>query len=227
MSLYGYLIIGAFIGPLLLSFDKKVAFYKNIKYFILGLFLTAIFFLIWDEVFTINKIWGFNSKYLLGTYLGHLPLEEVLFFFIVPYNCVFIHQVLKTYFPDVKLKNWGNLFFILLGISSLILAIYYFKNWYTFTTCLIAFLFCVVALVVKPTWLGNFTFTYCVCLLPFFIVNGALTGAFTAEPIVWYSEKHIIGLRMTTIPFEDLYYNFCMLFPIIAFFENRKSKSLS
>ena len=54
MSLYGYLIIGAFIGPLLLSFDKKVAFYKNIKFFILGLLFTATFFLVWDEVFTIN-----------------------------------------------------------------------------------------------------------------------------------------------------------------------------
>jgi lycopene cyclase domain-containing protein len=90
-----------------------------------------------------------------------------------------------------------------------------------------AFFCCVYALAVKPAWLGNFAFTYCVCLLPFFIVNGALTGAFTTEPIVWYSENHIIGWRMTTIPFEDLYYNFSMLFPIIAFFENRKSKSLS
>ena len=227
MSLYGYLIIGAFIGPLLLSFDKKVAFYKNIKFFILGLLFTATFFLVWDEAFTINKIWGFNPRYLWGIYLGHLPLEEVLFFFIVPYNCVFIHQVLKVYFPDVKLKNWGTRFFVLLGISSLVLTVFYFKNWYTFTTCLITFCCCVYALAMKPSWLGNFAFTYCVCLLPFFIVNGALTGAFTTEPIVWYSEKHIIGWRMTTIPFEDLYYNFSMLFPIIAFFENRKSKSLS
>ena len=162
MSLYGYLIIGAFIGPLLLSFDKKVAFYKNIKFFILGLLLTATFFLVWDEVFTINKIWGFNPRYLWGVYLGHLPLEEVLFFFIVPYNCVFIHQVLKAYFPEVKLKNWGTRFFILLGISSLVLTICYFKNWYTFTTCLIAFFCCVYALVMKPAWLGNFAFTYCV-----------------------------------------------------------------
>ena len=207
MSLYGSLIIGAFIGPLLLSFDKKVAFYKNFKFFILGLLFTATFFLVWDEVFTINKIWGFNPRYLWGIYLGHLPLEEVLFFFIVPYNCVFIHQVLKAYFPDVKLKNWGARFFIIIGI--------------------IAFFCCVYALVVRPAWLGNFAFTYLVCLLPFFIVNGALTGAFTTDPIVWYSEKHIIGWRMTTIPFEDLYYNFSMLFPIIAFFENRKSKSLS
>ena len=76
MSLYGYLIIGAFIGPLLLSFDKKVAFYKNIKFFILGLLFTATFFLVWDEVFTINKIWGFNPRYLWGIYLGHLPCIE-------------------------------------------------------------------------------------------------------------------------------------------------------
>ena len=82
MSLYAVLIIGVFIGPLALSFDKKVAFYKEIRFLILGLIITGAIFLIWDEYFTIKEIWGFNPLYLLGIYLGHLPLEEVLFFII-------------------------------------------------------------------------------------------------------------------------------------------------
>ena len=225
MSLYGYLIIFSFLGPFALSFDKKIAFYREWTHLILGLLITAVGFLIWDQYFTLHKIWGFNSEYLLNIFLGRLPIEEVLFFVVVPYNCVFIHQVLKGYFPAVKLTKLSSWFFILLGVSSLFFAVIYNENWYTMSTCLLAFAFVVYAWIFKPSWLGSFTFTYLVCLIPFFIVNGILTGSFTAEPIVWYSENHIIGWRFITIPFEDLYYNFCMLFPIIAFYERNKKKS--
>jgi hypothetical protein len=51
--------------------------------------------------------------------------------------------------------------------------------------------------------------------VPFFIVNGVLTGMFTPEPVVWYSESHIVGWRIVTIPMEDLFYNYSLLLPII------------
>ena len=226
MSLYAYVILFSFLGPFALSFDKKIAFYKEFRHLFFGLIITAFAFILWDEYFTVNKIWGFNPTYLLRIYVGHLPLEEILFFLIVPYNCVFIHQVLKGYFPQVKMTILGKWFFILFGASGIFFAVYYFKNWYTMSACLITFLFAAWTLLNKPSWMGNFTFTYLVCLIPFVVVNGILTGAITPSPIVWYSENHIIGWRIITIPFEDLYYNFSLLFPIIALFERSKAKSL-
>ena len=80
MSLYLILMLVSFGSCLVLSFDKKVAFYKNMRFFIPSVFAVAIPFLIWDEFFTINDVWGFNPTYLQGLYLGSLPLEEVLFF---------------------------------------------------------------------------------------------------------------------------------------------------
>jgi hypothetical protein len=71
---------------------------------------------------------------------------------------------------------------------------------------------------------------YLLCLIPFFIVNGILTGATTPEPIVWYSEAHIIGLRMISIPFEDLYYNYALLLPLTWIYislKNRKENAFS
>ena len=103
MSLYGWVILATIAGPLALSFDKKVHFYTYWKALFPALLLIGTAFLIWDEYFTINKIWGFNNDYLHGIYLGHLPLEEVLFFLVVPYACVFIYEVLIAYFPNIKL----------------------------------------------------------------------------------------------------------------------------
>ena len=84
-SLYLYLIIGIPLFPLLLSFDKRVHFVSNWKWAVMASFLVAIPFLIWDWFFTSQSIWGFNENYLVGINLINLPIEEVSFFFVVPF----------------------------------------------------------------------------------------------------------------------------------------------
>jgi lycopene cyclase domain-containing protein len=109
-------------------------------------------------------------------------------------------------------------------VLSIVLVILNPTNYYTFSACSLTAIYISIALIRKLNWFPSFVFTYWVCLIPFLIVNGILTGSITAEPIVWYSEKHIIGFRILTIPFEDLFYNFSLLFPIIWIFEKLKVK---
>ena len=226
--MYFTIILLTILGPFALSFDKKIAFYKNFKALLPAITLVALPFLIWDAYFTENKIWGFTDAYLCGIYAYNLPLEECLFFLVVPYACVFIHQVLKGYFPSYKGKKLSHFFAISFTLSGLILGIIYIENWYTASACIIAAILTIgIYFIKRVTWFPNFVFTYLVALIPFLIVNGILTGAITENPIVWYSENHIMGLRIYTIPFEDLYYNYCMLLPIIAIFEYFKKKTNS
>lgn len=224
MSLYGWVIIFSIAGPFALSFDKKVNFIRFWKALFISIIFVGIPFLIWDEFFTYLKVWGFNPKYLAGIYLGFLPLEEVLFFLVVPYCCVFIHEVLLSYFPEVKLKITSKIFSFTILILSIGLILFNSTNYYTLSACGFSAIFTLIATIRKFQWFPSFVFTYLVCLIPFLIVNGILTGSVTSEPIVWYSEVHIIGLRITTIPFEDLFYNYSLLFPIIWIFENLKIK---
>lgn len=225
MSLYAWVIAVSFIGPFILSFDKKVNFKQHWKTLFVGIAITATVFLIWDEYFTEKGIWGFTPSYLYGLYLGKLPIEECLFFVIVPYACVFIHEVLLAYFPTVKTDYLGKIFAFLMACSGLVLAFTHMENYYTLTACSIsAILIIGFQFQGKVKWFGSFAFTYLVALIPFLIVNGILTGFFTPEPIVWYNEEHIIGIRIGTIPFEDLYYNLAMLLPIIGIHEWLKGK---
>jgi lycopene cyclase domain-containing protein len=60
--------------------------------------------------------------------------------------------------------------------------------------------------------------SFLVCLLPFLIVNGLLTGAATTLPVVWYNPAEFSGWRIITIPVEDLFYNFDLLVGFVAFF---------
>lgn len=220
MSLYFWLILGTIAGPFFLSFDKKVHFYTRWKAVFPALVVVGIIFLIWDEYFATKGIWGFNSDYLAGIYIGHLPLEECLFFLVVPYSCVFIHEVVKVYFPNLKTALIGRIFAFTIGFSGFYFGLANSNNWYTASACLGAALLVTGAhFVFKLKWFGTFAVTFLIVLIPFLLVNGALTGTFTAEPIVWYNEAHIIGWRIITIPFEDLYYNLCLLLPVIWIYE--------
>lgn len=222
MSLYAWVIILSFAGPFALSFDKKVAFHKEWRFVFLAALIVAIPFLIWDELFTQWKVWGFNPTYLLKIYLGQLPLEEVLFFVVIPYNFIFILKVIQAYFPNRNQKRFAPLFAFAFIISAIVWMLLHSDNYYTF---LATFLTAVLTIFLRnKIWYQDFMWAYLLCLIPFFIVNGVLTGAVTPEPIVWYSEQHIIGWRMISIPFEDLYYNYALLLPVTWMYFSLKNR---
>ena len=222
MSLYAWVIILSFAGPFALSFDKKVAFYKEWRFVFLATLIVAVPFLIWDELFTQWKVWGFNPIYLLKIYLGQLPLEEVLFFVVIPYNFIFILKVIQAYFPNRNQKRFAPLFAFAFMISAIVWMLLHSDNYYTF---LATFLTAVLTIFLRnKIWYQDFMWAYLLCLIPFFIVNGVLTGAVTPEPIVWYSEQHIIGWRMISIPFEDLYYNYALLLPVTWMYFSLKNR---
>ena len=215
-------ILLSFAGPFALSFDKKVSFYKEWSFVFIATLIVALPFLIWDELFTQWGVWGFNADYLLKIYIGRLPLEEVLFFIVIPYNFIFLLKVVQAYFPNRNKKRIAPVFAFIFTATSGLWMLLYGANYYTF---LAAFLSAALTILLRNRkWYQDFMWTYLLCLIPFFIVNGILTGAFTDAPIVWYSEKHIIGWRMISIPFEDLYYNYALLLPLTWLYFSLKNR---
>lgn len=96
-------------------------------------------------------------------------------------------------------------------------------NWYTSSACALSCgLMIYTGIIKKQNWYPTFIFSFIIALVPFILVNGVLTGAITENPIVWYSDKHILGLRIITIPVEDIYYNLSMLLPIVWIYERLK-----
>ena len=135
MSQYLYLIlnIGSLSVPLLYSiFAKQLNFIKYFKAAFISILLVAIPFLIWDAIFTANGVWGFNSDYHLSIEIFEMPIEEWLFFFCIPYACLFTHEVLKYLFPQFKLSKSVTIIvsFLLILITGILL-IYNFGRLYT------------------------------------------------------------------------------------------------
>ena len=59
-------------------------------------------------------------------------------------------------------------------------------------------------------------------LIPFFIVNGILTGSFIHQEVVWYNNSENLGIRLFTVPIEDAFYAFSMLFANLILIEKFK-----
>ena len=97
--------------------------------------------------------------------------------------------------------------------------IYYLKVYTIFAFGSVLFLIFMLHFVFKVKWLSRFYFAYLILQIPFLIVNGILTGTGLKEPIVWYNASHIIGWRILTIPFEDIFYGMAMLLMSIAIYE--------
>lgn len=208
--IYFYLDLFTISGPFILSFDRKVAFYKSWKYLFPAILAMGAFFIAKDAIFAARGIWGFNDRYLLGPRLLGLPLEEWLFFVVVPYALVFIDACLRAYFPGDPLQRIHRPFLALLSLVLLITGLIFAQRLYTsvvfvLTACLLCY-----HLYRRTPWLSLFLRAWLVSFIPFFLVNGILTGSFLDEPIVWYNDAHNLGIRMITIPIEDSMYNLLM-----------------
>ena len=218
-----YLYLGVLIFtisyPLFQSFEWRISFYKNWKPLFLSCFVMMLVFIPWDIWFASQGVWWFRKDYILGVEVFHLPIEEWLFFIIVPYACVFIYEVLDFYVKKDILFSIAKPFYLVFGLSLLILTAVYFPRYYTSITFGTTGLVSLLLAYLVPLWSGRFLLTYFVSFLPFILVNGILTGSFTKSPVVNYNADEIIGLRIFTIPIEDCIYNFLMLLIVVALFE--------
>ncbi|MEM6342758.1 MAG: lycopene cyclase domain-containing protein [Bacteroidota bacterium] len=221
--MYTYLLlnIGTLLGPLGLSFDKKVAFASRWKALFPSIALTGLVFILWDVWFTEMGIWSFNPDYLIGVYFLGLPLEEWLFFLTVPYACVFIYDCVKAYFARDYFQKyatqaaWG-LFTLLIIIGAL-----HYDHWYTAVTFFgLAGLLLVNLVVWKTPYMGWFFMSYLIALIPFFLVNGVLT----AMPVVEYNDLENLGFRLGTVPADDTMYNMLLLLMNINWYEYFQSR---
>ncbi|MFZ1658640.1 MAG: lycopene cyclase domain-containing protein [Flavobacteriales bacterium] len=220
MSTYLWIDLGAFLVPFIFSFHPRLRFDRTWYALWPAIGCMMLLFIPWDAWFTHLGIWGFNEAHLSGFALLGLPLEEWLFFICIPYACVFTYHCfrvlgVKDYFAKrTELITWVLIF------APLIIIVFFPGKAYTASAFGgLAMWLLILRLWVKPAWLGRAYFAYLVLLIPFLVVNGILTGSFLEEAVVWYNDGQNLGVRIGTIPLEDVFYGLFMFLMTVTVYE--------
>jgi lycopene cyclase domain-containing protein len=212
MSLYLLIEIITVVVPLIFSFDKNMQFRKNWKSVMCAFAISGALYLGMDIYFTSLGVWGFNPAYHGSVVMLGLPLEEWLFFITIPYASVFIHYTFAYYFPTVMLSDkLTRLLSILLMMGLVGVVACNTHRIYTLLNSLILMLVFVFSFFDKAKTINRFYLTFLIILVPFFLINSILTGSFIENEVYWYHPDAILGLKVFTMPVEDIGYAFSLL----------------
>ncbi len=208
MNLYLWILLAITALPLALSFDRRVHYVDRWPVVFAAAAVVGIPYLAWDVLKTEAGVWGFSEEHAGALRILGLPLPEILFFIAVPFSCLFIYEVVRTYFRSryLPVPRWV---WSVPAAALVALAALYRDRIYTVTVLGSVALFLVLAAVLRPKLLAGRHFWLAMLLsyLPFLIFNGLLT----AVPIVMYKDTETWGFRVYTIPLEDFFYSFSLL----------------
>ncbi len=215
MGLYFWLDLIIVAFPLTLSFDRTVWFVRRWPAALASAALVAVPYLAWDSLMSMHGAWGFADRWAGTLRLLWLPPGEYAFFLSVPFACLFVHEVVRSYVPEKAARTTRLPWFIMaaaIGAAAFLVR----GRLYTSTVLAATALFFVSAATVAPAALSrrSFWLSILVSYAPFLLANGLLTGL----PVVTYSREAILGPRIISIPVEDFLYSFSLLgFNLLAY----------
>ncbi|MFC1658285.1 lycopene cyclase domain-containing protein [Candidatus Omnitrophota bacterium] len=102
MSKYMMVLILSGSIPFLLSFFPPLRFYRHRFALFLSIGIILVIFGSWDVYATYRVHWYFNPAGVWRFRIINLPLEEVLFFIIIPFCCIFTWEAINYIKARIK-----------------------------------------------------------------------------------------------------------------------------
>lgn len=202
------------------SYDKRIQFHKHFISYLKAGTIVAIPFIAWDIWFTSLGVWWFNTDYTLGLVIAGLPLEEWLFFFCIPFSCLFTYYCVDKFFTLDWLDGFNNTIVFASIVVLAVVGLLHTDKIYTLVTAIITIgTLIYLHFIAKTPWIGRASLLFTILMIGFFLVNGVLTGTGLDSPIVNYNPKDFMGIRMLTIPVEDAVYGYSQFLWVIYFFK--------
>lgn len=86
MDRWQYLLVmaGCLVITLPLEFVLRARVYRRPLRLALALLPTVVVFVLWDLLGIVRDHWSYSSRFTSGIMLGIMPLEELVFFLVVP-----------------------------------------------------------------------------------------------------------------------------------------------
>lgn len=207
-----------FLAPTLSVYFYRSAKWPELKLALQSIVFVAIPYLVWDTLVT-GKWWQFNSNYILGIKMFGLPIEEWLFFLVVPWAMLVLWHN-KNLVIESKKVNWGKWLFWGIGLLGIGVAT---QSWYGL---LVVGLYLLLVIILNTrVHLLDWVVLAVTTILATLIFNTYLTS----RPVVTYYPTAISGWKIGTVPIEDFYYGLVLVLGVMYVYEqliaNRQKNS--
>jgi lycopene cyclase domain-containing protein len=105
-STYLAILVACLLATAPLEFVLHVRVYARWRRLLLTLVPVVVVFGAWDLLAIAQHTWRYNHAYLLGLFLpGHLPVEELLFFVVVPICSVLTLEAVRVRRPSWRIGD--------------------------------------------------------------------------------------------------------------------------
>jgi isorenieratene synthase len=204
------------VPPLLLSQLPAAGMAGRWRDALRAILLMAAPFVVWDAL-VVGRHWRFNAEYVLGPRIAGLPFEEVLFFFSMPFACLFTWQSIFAARDARPRQSWRPVYGLAWIAAASGVVLFASGREYTGLTLLACAGVAVwdrragTELLLQPRFVAFLGAVVGFTLL--------FNGYLTARPVVLYGEEFQLGYRIGTIPVEDFGYGIALVFGVVVGFE--------
>ncbi len=102
---YLLLLVGCLLITLPLELVLEARVYARWKLMLLALVPTVLVFSVWDVAGIIRRHWTYNPEYITGVQLWVMPLEELLFFIVIPICGLLTYEAVGTVLRRIRNRS--------------------------------------------------------------------------------------------------------------------------
>lgn len=103
---YAFLLAACFVGTLPLELLLGTGVYARWRRLLVALLPTVVVFGGWDLWAIASHTWRYDDRYLVGVVLpGRLPLEELLFFVVIPTCAILTLEAVRVRRPAWRIGD--------------------------------------------------------------------------------------------------------------------------
>lgn len=218
MTAYGWFLLVTIVGPILvLVVPQWRPYFPNLRGLVFVWLFVSTSWLILDAWQHAAGFWGYNPQYVSQIQVLNLPLEEALFFYLIPLATLVLWHAIPVSRTAVLLGKGVVIGQILLALLML------FAPWPLPLRSAIDLVLCLVALglIIRLDLLQRPVLAWTAVTAGCFLVANTYL---TALPIVLYNADHMVPWRLGTIPVSDIHYNLAFLWLVLAVYLKTKSR---
>ncbi len=204
-----------------MSFNRNLRFYRKWPFAFASIALVMVPFIIWDSLVT-DSHWWFNEAYTLSLRIAGLPLGEWLFFFTVPFACLFTWESIRHHArnrSNDKLRLIPSLFLVAVPTGTIFWGI---GKEYTGLVLIFLGITAFLDLVLNTNlFRQKDTYKFLAILTGLILV---FNGYLTTRPVVLYDPQYQSDFRILTIPIEDFGYGFSLMLLCVIIYEKLRGR---